>query len=326
MGHIFNFKKIRKNQIQRYNQNNMKYFKPLFPFLLGWIILLLSQSFSSLFIINGIAQLVLFGLVVCIPIWKTGRLSYVDIGWPWGLFVIGLLTIFLAEGYYLRVWIIGGVYMLIGLRMGIGALRLWQKGYLKKEFPRYQYQRRRWERAGKTNVHLAMQIDALTQGLANASFLAFPAFIISLNPSSQMSIFEIIGLLIWISAYAMEAIADAQKLSFLRKMSAQGKKRQVCNVGLWQYSRHPNYFAEWMVWNALAIAAIPSWLALQSTEHIIVWVLLGLGLLFVSRVMYLSLVYLTGAVPSEFYSLQKRPDYKTYQEKVNMFFPGKPKK
>lgn len=303
----------------------MKYIKPLFPFILGWIILLFTQSLSYLSIINLLTQLLLFGLVVCYPIWKTKRLSYVDIGWPWGLVCIGILTLIFSEGYYLRVWIISGIYIFIGARMGLGALSLWRKGYLKKEFPRYQYQRRRWERAGKTNTMLAMQVDALTQGLANASFLAFPAFIIGSNPSTSISIFEIIGIILWVLAYIMEATADAQKLSFLRKMSAQGLKKQVCNVGLWKYSRHPNYFAEWMVWNALVIMAIPSWLGLMSEESLVLWILLGLGLLFVSRIMYLSLVYLTGAVPSEYYSLQKRPGYKQYTEEVNMFFPGLPK-
>jgi steroid 5-alpha reductase family enzyme len=303
----------------------MKYIKPLLIFILGWIILLLSSSFNILPLLNRLTQLVLFGLVVCWPIWKTGRLSYVDIAWPWGLFVIGVLTLIFGEGYYLRVWVVAGVYIFIGLRMGLGALMLWKKGYMKKEFPRYLYQRGRWERAGKTNTAFAMQVDALAQGLANASFLAFPALIIASNPTPAISIFEIIGLILWVLAFLMETKADAQKLSFLRKMSAQGKKNQVCNVGLWQYSRHPNYFAEWMVWNALVIAAIPSWMALQSSEPMAIWILLGVGLLFVSRVMYLSLVYLTGAVPSEYYSLKKRPEYKNYQERVNMFFPWFPK-
>ena len=300
----------------------MKYLKPLFPFIIGWIILLVSTSFSHLATLNGLVQLLLFGLVVCWPIWKTGRLSYVDIGWPWGLALIGLLTLLFGKGYYWRVWVIGGVYLFIGMRMGLGALTLWRKGYMKKEFPRYQYQRGRWERAGKTNVQLAMQVDALSQGFANASFLAFPALIIGANTSPTISFFEIIGLILWILAFVMEATADAQKLNFLRKMASTGQKYKVCDVGLWQYTRHPNYFAEWMVWNALIIASIPSWLALQSAENLVVWILLGLGLLFISRIMYLSLVYLTGAVPSEHYSLQKRPDYKAYQERVNMFFPG----
>jgi len=303
----------------------MKYIKPLYPFLLGGLLLFFSTTFSQLFIINTLAQLSLFGLVVCWPIWKTGRLAYVDIGWPMGLALIGFLNLYFGEGYVWRVRIVSFIYLFIGLRMGLGALQLWQKGYMKKEFPRYQYQRRRWERAGKTNIPLAMQIDALVQGLANATFLALPAFIIGANTNPTFSTVEIVGLVLWGMAYAFESIADAQKIRFLRKMSGLGEKRKVCDVGLWQYSRHPNYFGEWMVWNALVLASVPSWLVLAEREPLVIWLLLGLGLLFVSRLMYLSLVYLTGAVPSEYYSLQKRPDYKAYTERVNMFFPGRPK-
>ena len=304
----------------------MKYIKPLYPFLLGGLLLSFSTTFNHLFIINTLAQLLLFGLVVCWPIWKTGRLAYVDIGWPMGLALIGLLNLYFGEGYVWRVRIVSFIYLFIGLRMGLGALQLWQKGYMKKEFPRYQYQRRRWERAGKTNIPLAMQIDALVQGLANATFLALPAFIIGANTNPTFSTVEIVGLVLWGMAYAFESVADAQKIRFLRKMSGLGEKRKVCDVGLWQYSRHPNYFGEWMVWNALVLASVPSWLGLAEREPLVIWLALGLGLLFVSRLMYLSLVYLTGAVPSEFYSLQKRPDYEAYTERVNMFFPGRPKK
>ena len=303
----------------------MKYIKPLYPFLLGGLLLSFSTTFNQLFIINTLVQLLLFGLVVCWPIWKTGRLAYVDIGWPMGLALIGFLNLYFGEGYVWRVRIVSFIYLFIGLRMGLGALQLWQKGYMKKEFPRYQYQRRRWERAGKTNIPLAMQIDALVQGLANATFLALPAFIIGANTNPTFSTVEIVGLVLWGMAYAFESVADAQKIRFLRKMSSLGEKRKVCDVGLWQYSRHPNYFGEWMVWNALVLASVPSWLVIAEREPLVIWITLGLGLLFVSRLMYLSLVYLTGAVPSEYYSLQKRPDYKAYTERVNMFFPGRPK-
>lgn len=249
-------------------------------------------------------------------------MSYVDIGWPLGLAVIGVVTLVLSEGYWPRTALVSGVYLFVGLRMGIGALHMWKRGKLKVEFPRYEYQRLRWQRAGKTNVPLAMQVEALVQGLANASYLAFPALIIGSNPNPSISIFEIIGLLVWASAFAMESVADAQKLKFLRQMKKAGKGNQVCNVGLWRYSRHPNYFAEWMVWNALVIASIPSWLELRSSEDFIVWLLLGAGLLFASRIMYATLVYYTGAVPSEHFSVQKRPEYEEYQRQTNMFFPG----
>jgi steroid 5-alpha reductase family enzyme len=300
----------------------MKYFSPLFLFIAGWALLLFSASFGVISLINGLLQLLLFALVVCLPTWRTGRMSYVDIGWPWGLTLIGVITWLYSDGDSVRVALVSIAYIFAGSRMGLGALKMWRIGHLKTEFPRYEYQKRRWQRDGKTNTVLAMQVEAILQGFANASFLAMPALIIASNPSSTISVFEIIGIIVWLSAFVMESIADSQKLRFLRKMKTLGEKNTVCNVGLWRYSRHPNYFAEWMVWNGLVIAAIPSWLALYQQESTIIWLLLGVGVLLASRMMYTTLVFYTGAVPAEFYSVQKRPQYKEYQRTTNIFFPG----
>ena len=303
----------------------MKYFKPFIPFIACWILLLNSNNFQSVALINGIGQLVLFLFVVCIPIWKTGRMSYVDIGWPWGVALIGLITYCQINAMTLSKTLVITAYILIGSRMGLGALKMWSTGLLKKEFPRYEYQKIRWEKSNKTNISLAMQVEALSQGLANASFLAIPIFLISVSPLTQLSIIEVIGFTIFILSIVLETVADYQKLSFLREMKRQNKQNMVCDIGLWKYTRHPNYFAEWMVWNGLIIASIPSFLALFESELLWIWALIGIALLYTSRIMYITLVYLTGAVPSEYYSAQKRPAYKSYQQSTNIFFPG-PKK
>ncbi|MEM8605851.1 MAG: DUF1295 domain-containing protein [Myxococcota bacterium] len=300
----------------------MKYLSPLVPFVAGWGLLLLTNTLWFVALVNGLAQILLFALVVNLPTWRTGRMSYVDIGWPLGVATIGVVTSLLSEGNGVRVAVVSGAYLFVGLRMGLGALTLWRRGHLKTEFPRYEYQKLRWRRAGKTNVPLAMQAEVTVQGLANASYLAFPAFIIGSNPDPAISVFEILGIVLWASAFVMESVADAQKIRFLRDMRRAGKANQVCNVGLWRYSRHPNYFAEWMVWNGFVLASVPSWWALREGEPLVVWVLLGLGLLFVSRAMYATLVVYTGAVPSEHFSAQKRPGYAQYQRETNMFFPG----
>ena len=298
------------------------YFTPLLPFVSGWILLLLTEQFFSLSLVNGVGQLVLFAFIVCLPLWRTGRMSYVDIGWPWGLTLIGVLTWIYGEGDNLRVVIISIAYIFAGSRMGIGAIKLLLSGHLDKELPRYEFQKKRWSKAGKTNTALAMQLEAIMQGVANAAFLAFPAFIIASNPSEEISIFEMIGIVIWLVSFIMESVADVQKLKYLRAMKKSGARNTVCNIGLWRYSRHPNYFAEWMVWNALVIASIPSWLKLYPNMSVIIFVLVGVGLLLTSRIMYVTLVTYTGAVPSEYYSVQKRPAYKDYQQTTNMFFPG----
>ncbi len=303
----------------------MKYFKPFIPFIACWILLFNSNNFQSVALINGIGQLVLFLFVVCIPIWKTGRMSYVDIGWPWGVALIGLITYCQMNTTTLSKTLIITAYILIGSRMGLGALKMWSMGLLKKEFPRYEYQKIRWEKSNKTNISLAMQVEALSQGLANASFLAIPIFLISVSPLTQLSLLEIIGFTIFILSIVFETVADYQKLKFLKEMKRQNKKNMVCDIGLWKYTRHPNYFAEWMVWNGLIIASIPSYISLFALEALWLWTLIGFALLYTSRIMYVTLVYLTGAIPSEYYSAQKRPAYKAYQQSTNIFFPG-PKK
>lgn len=303
----------------------MKYFKPFIPFIACWILLFNSNNFQSVALINGVGQLVLFLFVVCIPIWKTGRMSYVDIGWPWGVALIGLITYCQINTITLLKTLVITAYILIGSRMGLGALKMWSMGLLKKEFPRYEYQKIRWEKSSKTNISLAMQVEALSQGLANASFLAIPIFLISVSSSTQLSALEIIGFTIFILSIVFETVADYQKLKFLKEMKRQNKKNMVCDIGLWKYTRHPNYFAEWMVWNGLIIASIPSYISLFDSEALWLWILIGVALLYTSRIMYVTLVYLTGAIPSEYYSAQKRPAYKAYQQSTNIFFPG-PKK
>ena len=300
----------------------MNYFKPFVPFILCWILLFYSNSFQSIAIINGIAQLILFLFVVCIPIWITKRMSYVDIGWPWGVALIGIIAYCLSNNITLTQSLIMIAYVLIGSRMGLGALKMWSLGLLNKEFPRYEYQKIRWKKSGKSNEQLAMQIEALSQGLANASFLAIPIFLVFASPLTTISFLEIFGFILFALALIFETVADYQKILFLQEMKRLNKRNMVCDVGLWRYTRHPNYFAEWMVWNGLIIASIPSYIALFDSEVFWLWIFIGIALLYTSRIMYITLVYLTGAVPSEYYSSQKRPNYKAYQQSTNIFFPG----
>jgi len=83
--------------------------------------------------------------VACIPGWKTNRISYVDIAWPWGLFLIGAMTMSLGEGWYMRNYAVSVIYMMIGGRMGMGGLGAWWRGRLDQEFPRYEYRHLYWK-------------------------------------------------------------------------------------------------------------------------------------------------------------------------------------
>lgn len=280
------------------------------------------EALTQLLMINGALQLTLFLFVACIPFLRTGRMSYVDIAWPFGVASIGVLILLFGDGNFLRKSVVGGVYLLIGLRMGIGAITMGKATgvIFKTEFPRYVFRRMVMEKSGEKHMTFHMLAEIMAQGFANLSVLALPGFMLAINGSDTISALEITGIGIWATAYILESTADAQKLLFISK-----NKGGVCNVGLWRYSRHPNYFSEWLVWTGLIIAAVPSWLALESAVAMPVWIVLGVGAISASMMMYTTLVYLTGAIPAEYYSVRKRAEYKSYQQTTNRFFPWFPK-
>ncbi len=293
-------------------------------FLAVWAVALstANDTLANMLLVNAGLQMLLFAVVACLPFLRTGRMSYVDIAWPFGVALIGLQIALMGDGNDLRKFCVAGVYLLIGLRMGLGALTMARKTgvIFKTEFPRYVYRRMELEGEGEAKARFHMLTEILAQGFANASVLALPGFLIAVNGQAGFHAWELAGIGLWLLAYILESTADLQKHKFISR-----NQGGVCNVGLWQYSRHPNYFSEWLVWTGIVIAAVPSWLALRAAEAAPVWLVLGLGAAGASLMMYITLVYLTGAKPAEYYSVRKRPDYKRYQETTSMFFPWFPK-
>merc|ERR1712217_255669 len=127
---------------------------------------------------------------------------------------------------------------------------------------RYTYQRRRWMVAGISAGSLAevieLQKEAFTQCLANLGPLSVPLALQSCVRAGPLQLTEIISWALWASSFVWEHTSDLQKLAFTQAMKKQGLRKKVCDYGLWNYSRHPNYFGEWMVWVALALASLPS--------------------------------------------------------------------
>ena len=288
-------------------------------FVLVFYIFFQVENFQNFLLVNLISQIFIFLFIVCIPAYYSGRMSYVDIAWPFGLVAIGIISFFCGDGYLLKKSIISMLYIIAGLRMGIGALILLKKGYLNKELPRYSYQRIRWKKKGFVNDKFSVQYEILLQCFANATFLAIPAILISNNSSQTFSIIEVIGFLVWVIFFFLEHISDLQKQKFLVNAKKNNLKNQVCDIGLWKYTRHPNYFSEWMIWNGLIIASFSS---LLLNNSMIVFLGTTISLLYITILMYQTLVFLTGAIPSEYYSLIRRPDYKKYKQTTNMFFPN----
>ena len=129
--------------MKHFYKNLYTRFKGLLPFIIFFFIIYNIEIVRELVFYNGLFQLALFIFITCIPAYLTKRMSYVDIAWPWGLVLIGVLVLILGEGYQPRILLIASMYLFSGLRMGIGAIVLLKKGHLDIELSRYKYQRKR---------------------------------------------------------------------------------------------------------------------------------------------------------------------------------------
>lgn len=113
---------------------------------------------------------------------------------------------------------------------------------------------------------------------------------------------------IMLMAFLGESIADQQLYAFKRQSDNHGK---TMDQGLWRYSRHPNYFFEWLHWFAYPLVGLCAGL----------WLLWLYPLL-----MFLFLYFLTGIPFSEQQALRHRGDnYRQYQQRTSIFFLWKPK-
>ncbi len=148
----------------------------------------------------------------------------------------------------------------------------------------------------------------LMQGLS-VSFLTLP-FIFAFNSSkTELSNLEIFGAVLWIISVIGESISDHQLNTFKNNKENRGKP---CDIGLWKYSRHPNYFFESMIWWSFFLIFIGA-----SQAY---WTIYApLTILFL-------LLKVTGVPPSEEQALKSKGDaYRAYQARTSMFVPWFPK-
>ena len=150
-------------------------------------------------------------------------------------------------------------------------------------------------------------IEIFKQLYLNMAFFIVPAVFCGFNTSPELHPCEIIGFSLAIIAWVIEFYADEFKGSFIRDAKEKGLENIVCDVGLWSIVRHPNYFGEWNIWNGLVIASIPSmcphFAGLKADEKAMVYNVLSLACFYVSYIMYDFLIYQTGAIPAEYFSV-----------------------
>jgi steroid 5-alpha reductase family enzyme len=234
---------------------------------------------------------------------RMNNYGIVDIAWSYALGGLAIFYALAGAGW-------GPRRVLIAVLAGVWSARLGTHlfvrvmGHHPVEDGRYVRLRQDWAANFTTKMFGFFQLQAVSVVVLGVAFLAPCA-----NPSPALHPAEIAGALLWLVAVGGEALADAQLAAFKRDPANRGR---VCAVGLWRYSRHPNYFFEWLVWVAYFVFALGSpWGAAALVGPVsILWLLLRV----------------TGIPLTEEQAVRTKGDaYRRYQRTTSAFVPWFPK-
>ena len=147
-------------------------------------------------------------------------------------------------------------------------------------------------------------------------FLTLAMALAAITSESKMAIdvFAVIGTLIWIFGFSIEVIADQQKTNF---KDDPANKDSFITVGLWSWSRHPNYFGEMVLWIGIAVIAFPvliGWQLVALISPIFVIFLL-------TRISGITMLESRG-----YKKWKDDPSYIDYLERTSVLVPFPPKK
>lgn len=233
---------------------------------------------------------------------KRGLMAIVDIIWTGGLGLSALAYFIVSDLDSLRSYFVLTIILAWSFRL---SYHLFKDRVLGgHEDPRYKSLSEHWGEKAPIKFYFLFQVQIFFVAL----FL-IPVIIAMESPKPFGNLIDIIGLVIAVLAMIGEAISDRQLAAFRARPS---NKQGVCQSGLWRYSRHPNYFFEWLHWFAYTFLALGSSLAWLS------WI----GPI----AMYLFLRFITGVPYAERSSLKSRGEaYRHYQATTNAFFPWNPR-
>ncbi|HEY6939860.1 DUF1295 domain-containing protein [Dokdonella sp.] len=224
----------------------------------------------------------------------------VDVTWAAGLGAASVVIAALGPGAIaprIALAVLGAAW---GARL---ALHLWSRVRHEGEDGRYAYLRGRWG-DDQRRWFAFFQFQAFLVAL-----FALPFAAVAANARTVPG-WIAAGVGTWLVATLGEWIADAQLARFRADPANRGR---TCRVGLWRYSRHPNYFFEWLQWFAYVFLAVGSPLA---------WMAWSGPLL-----MYVFLRWLSGIPFTEAQALRTRgEDYRAYQRSTPMLFPWFPRR
>lgn len=259
------------------------------------------MSTFTLILVALAALCVLFAGVYLIAR-RLDNYGVVDVAWSYSFGLVGGFYALAGTGWAPRRVAVAVTSLGWSLRLGTYLLRRVARHH-PKEDQRYEQLRRDWSSSLDSMMFGFFQFQAISVVVLGAAFV-----LAAQNPAPEFSRLEIVGLAIWLVAVLGEAIADAQLAAFKRTAT----RADVCDRGLWRYSRHPNYFFQWLIWVGwcgFALASPFGWIAIVAP----------------ATILYL-LLRVTGIPATEEQSLRSKGDaYRRYQARTSAFVPLPPR-
>ena len=187
----------------------------------------------------------------------------------WGIAVVAaVLAIFLWQNPYgLRPMLVLILVAVWGMRL---ATHIILRNWGSPEEWRHAHLRVKW---GEWYLLRSFLTTFVLRGFLLV-LVSAPALWVVTFGGPQLSWLDYAGLAVWLVGYGLETVADYQLVRFLKTPSHHGR---TLFTGLWQYSRHPNYFGELTMWWGLWLIALSvpgGWMTIIGPFALSAWILL----------------------------------------------------
>ena len=253
-------------------------------------------------------------LAVMLLVWAfhevTHQSGWIDVAWT---FAVGLAAVLGALWPFGEAGLRQGLYaaMAAAWSLRLGA-HLFGRTLGHPDDPRYAKLRDDWGAKAPW-----MMLGFLVMQAVAAAILAVSVVVVARAPVAGsdmggLALADLLAFALFLIAIVGEGVADAQMRRFKANPANRGG---ICDVGLWAWSRHPNYFFEWLSWAAIAIGA------LAAPGHLLGWLALA------APIMMLHLLLNVSGVPplEEHLRATRGAAFDAYAARTSKFFPRPPK-
>ena len=179
---------------------------------------------------------------------RLGNYGIVDVVWSLAFAPAAVGLVLLSGGAGPRQWLMAAATALWSLRLGLFLARR-VLGHLDAEDARYRRMRIDWAPHAVRRMFVFFQQQAVALVV-----LCLPLVAVMADAQTTVGPLHVVGALVLLLAVAGEALADDQLAAF-KRTALPGS---ICDRGLWAWTRHPNYFCEFLVWVGFALIAAGS--------------------------------------------------------------------